>query len=281
MKLLILYFSGTGNTEYVAHYLARRLTHVPVEVEVRSMEQQPAEAMDGFDVLTVGFPVYGADSPRILQAYLERLAPGMRRGAFAFGTKGAWAGGAVQRNLRRLADWGYVPLGGGSVLMPGTDGLALVGKDSRMARWALEKDYDHLEDADRLVGQMASVLSGLVAGQPAEAFRQPLPRRFVGALSDRVWAFLYDLLAEGYAATRLRADERCNGCGLCVRLCPTGNIELREGHPYFAGRCTPCMRCVHLCPQEAVQIGRLTVDKFRWHGPKGGFKPLRFRAGHE
>lgn len=277
MRVLVLYFSGTGNTDYVARYLADRIVHVPVEIQMRSMEQQPAEDVPDFDVLAVGFPVYGADSPRILQDYLARLAPGEGRGALAFGTKGAWAGGAVVRTLGRLAERGYVPLGGGSVLMPGTDGLALTGKDSWMARWALGKDYDHLKDADRLAQRMAGVLSGLVAGEPAEASRQGVRRGPAGSLSDRVWAYLYDGLAEGYAAGRLRADERCNGCGLCARLCPTGNIELVEGRPRFAGRCTPCMRCVHLCPQEAVQIGRLTVNKFRWRGPKGTFKPLRWR----
>ena len=35
------------------------------------------------------------------------------------------------------------------------------------------------------------------------------------------------------------------------------------------------MRCIHQCPQEAVQIGRGTVGKFRWRGSGGDFKPLR------
>jgi hypothetical protein len=38
------------------------------------------------------------------------------------------------------------------------------------------------------------------------------------------------------------------------------------------------MRCIHACPQEAIQIGKVTVDKFRWRGPNGDFKPLRLRA---
>jgi hypothetical protein len=37
------------------------------------------------------------------------------------------------------------------------------------------------------------------------------------------------------------------------------------------------MRCIHNCPEEAIQIGRATIDKYRWHGPKGDFKPLSLR----
>ena len=136
MKLLFLYFSGTGNTDYVAHYLARYLVRGRIcpfiEIELRSIEWQLAEATTDFDVLAVGFPVYAGDAPELVQAYLARLPSGEGRGAFVFCTKGAFAGGAVRRSMRRLVDRDYMPLGGGSVLMPGADGLSMVSKNSWM-----------------------------------------------------------------------------------------------------------------------------------------------------
>lgn len=279
MRLLLIYFSGTGNTDYVARYLAHKIESEPVGIELRSIEWQPAEAVTGFDLLVVGFPVYAADSPEFVQTYLRRLPPGEGRGAFVFCTKGAYAGSAVQRNLRRLHGKGYVPLGGGSVLMPGTDGLSMVGKDSWMARKAMEKDYDHLEDADRLAEELSATLRALLAGRPVEKLGRPLPRRTVGGLSDGVWAAAYRA-SEGYCRARLHADQRCEGCSLCARVCPVDNVELQDSRPHFADRCILCLRCLHACPQEAIQIARFTVDKFRWHGPKGDFKPLRRRPDH-
>ena len=276
MKLLFIYFSGTGNTDYVARYLAHKIESEPVEIEVRSIEWQPAEAVTGFDLLAVGFPVYAADSPEFVQDYLAHLPPGEGRGAFVFCTKGAYAGGAVQRNLQRLTAGGYVPLGGGSVLMPGTDGLSMVARDSWMARKALEKDYDHLKDADRLSQEISATLRALHDGRPVGALRRSLSRRPVGVLSDEVWAALYKA-SEGYCRKRLHADNRCQGCGLCARVCPVDNIELIDNRPHFAARCVLCLRCLHACPQEAIQIARLTVDKFRWRGPRGDFEPLRMR----
>ncbi len=280
MKLTILYFSGTGNTDYVAHYLAGKLAGLPVELDLRPMEQQPAAALDGFDLLAVGFPVYACDSPDFFQAYLEELQAGEGRGAFVFCTKGAMAGNAVRHNLRRLAGRGYVPLAGTSVAMPGSDGLAFMGKDSRMARSALQKDYDHLKAADQLAERMAEVLSGLHAGQPVDRFENPLPSSTTGVSLDRAWAYVYHLFGD-YMRARFRADERCTSCGLCERVCPSGNISLHDGHPRFADQCVLCMRCIHSCPAEAIQIGRFTVDRFRWHGPKGDFDPLRLRPAGE
>jgi ferredoxin len=277
MRLLLLYFSGTGNTDYVAHYLVRKLAELPVEIELRTIEHQPPEALPDFDLLAAGFPVYAADSPLFFQEYLQRLPHGEGRGAFAFCTKGAWAGSAVRHNLTRLAARGYTPLGGGAVGMPGSDGLSMVGKGSWFARTALEKDYDQLKDADRLVEEMAAVVAQLLDGRQAETLRVPLPSRIKASLSDRAWVWLYRL-SEDWARARLHADERCEGCGLCQRLCPVDNVEVRDGRAHFAEHCVLCLRCLHACPCEAIQIGKLTVDKFRWKGPKGEFKPLRMRS---
>jgi len=274
MKLLFLYFSGTGNTDYVAHYLVQRLDQV--EVELRSIEWQPPKEVTGFDLLAFGFPVYAADSPGFVQDYLERLPAGEDRGAFVFCTKGAYAASAVKLNLQRLAMRGYVPLCGGGVIMPGTDGLSMIAKDSWMARKALQKDYDQLEDADRLAEQMQSVLSALANGHPLDTLRMPLPPEPKMGVADRLWAALYKMTEE-WARTRLHADQQCEGCGLCARLCPVDNVTLRDGRAQFEEHCVLCLRCLHACPQEAIQIGKLTSDKFRWKGPRGDFRPLRLR----
>lgn len=60
-------------------------------------------------------------------------------------------------------------------------------------------------------------------------------------------------------------EERCKGCGLCVRFCPKGVLELsheinREGyHPVVFARpedCTGCTFCALVCPDCALEIFR-------------------------
>ena len=274
MHLILLYFSGTGNTEYVAGYLAHKLATPEIEIELRSVEQQPAGSLPDHDMLILGFPVYAGDSPTFLHAYLDSLPPGHGRGAFVFCTKGMLAGDAVRLNLKRLARRGYVPLWGAGVGMPGSDGLAFVGKESRMARSAVAKDFDHLREADRLAGEMAAILTALDKGTPADALQTPLHWSAKSIFSGGPWAWLYQATMD-YLRSRFRADDRCDVCGLCARICPAGSIKMNVEGPHFSEGCVLCMRCVHACPQEAIQIGRATKGKFRWKGPKGGFRPLR------
>ena len=58
MKALILYFSGTGNTRYVAEKLRGTLVQRDVTVELHSLEEGFSPASYAYDLLLLGFPKY-------------------------------------------------------------------------------------------------------------------------------------------------------------------------------------------------------------------------------
>jgi ferredoxin len=60
--------------------------------------------------------------------------------------------------------------------------------------------------------------------------------------------------------------DSCNGCKICETGCPTGTIKIRQGKPVWEHpRCAQCMRCINLCPQVAIQYGKATVKRGRYH----------------
>jgi uncharacterized Fe-S center protein len=47
--------------------------------------------------------------------------------------------------------------------------------------------------------------------------------------------------------------EGCTECGACVENCPTGNVRLDRGRPFFdASWCPGCSNCVISCPVECI-----------------------------
>lgn len=50
-------------------------------------------------------------------------------------------------------------------------------------------------------------------------------------------------------------EEKCNSCGVCVRVCPAESISL-QGEDKKArldpGFCLECLRCVEACPRNAI-----------------------------
>ncbi len=53
----------------------------------------------------------------------------------------------------------------------------------------------------------------------------------------------------------LRVDEAiCDGCGECVKVCPSGAIQGKQKSPHRIDQvlCTHCCACKDVCPVEAV-----------------------------
>ena len=65
---------------------------------------------------------------------------------------------------------------------------------------------------------------------------------------------------KGYTVT-----DSCIGCGKCEKLCPLNNISMENGRPVWQGNCTQCMACICRCPAEAIEYGRKTRGKRRYH----------------
>ena len=70
--------------------------------------------------------------------------------------------------------------------------------------------------------------------------------------------------AEGFLYPAVQADA-CTGCGQCVRRCPLNNITLQTGKPVWGQNCTHCMACICYCPTEAIEYGKKSLGKPRYH----------------
>jgi MinD superfamily P-loop ATPase len=69
-------------------------------------------------------------------------------------------------------------------------------------------------------------------------------------------------------------DEKCNGCGICKAVCPSGNIDLPEERPAWQHHCEQCLACIQWCSQEAIQFGKKTPRYKRYHHPEVTLKEM-------
>jgi len=49
------------------------------------------------------------------------------------------------------------------------------------------------------------------------------------------------------------ASAKCNNCGLCIKKCPVKAIITVNNRPFWKLTCESCMRCMSYCPHKAIE----------------------------
>jgi electron transfer flavoprotein alpha subunit len=78
----------------------------------------------------------------------------------------------------------------------------------------------------------------------------------------------FTMLSEVTMAVWIESDL-CDGCRRCIKACPYGAMEPRDGKVYIIERCTSCGACISACPNQAVVTDaqpRTVPDFSDYHG---------------
>ena len=62
--------------------------------------------------------------------------------------------------------------------------------------------------------------------------------------------------------SRMTVTENCEGCGLCCKLCPTNNIQIKDSKAVRGKNCIACAACANWCPQYAIS-SRMLKGQYR------------------
>ncbi len=253
-RKMVLYFSATGNTRYVANKLAGLLGDESLDLLDRIRRKDYGEIHSDRPFVLCS-PVYVCEMPRFLADYLRKVKLTGSREVYCIFTSGGYAGisGILARRLFRRK--GMVYKGHGELKMPRN----YISNNSypELGREEIEK---------RILSSHARI--------PALADRI---RRGARLKSRHVWFFevLVTLPVNPFWYYKMQpvgdfyATDRCISCGKCVRLCPLNVISLAEGKPVWSGKsCAHCMSCIQNCPVEAIEYGNVTQLKKRYRFDK-------------
>lgn len=281
IKLLFLFFSGTGNTQFIAEYLKNRVLECcrsDYSITLAALEWTHPDIIKDCDLLCLGYPVYEGRAPENVREFIKQLPVIRDKGVFVYNTKGMAEGTANWSVIRRLERKGFRSLGYCSQVMPASDGISMMlKKDSGTFLKYLARDFTHIEKADKLAAQICNVIRLLQEQRDIRSVPRRAPLKIGGFLTTGIFRLLYKTIGTAMVK-KMRVTDQCTLCGLCVKQCPEQNI-INDNHSIrFGNHCVFCLRCINNCPGEAVQVGNVSVNKARWHGPCSGYKPLLYKT---
>ena len=245
---MILCFSGTGNSRYIAERIAEALQDeiVDLNAKIKAADYAPIQA--GEDIILVT-PTYAWRIPQIVSVWLTKTELLSAKRIWFVMDCGSEIGNAAGYNRQLAAQKQLQYMGTAQIIMPENYIAMFNAPQKEQARSIVEQAEPALQ----------KVLAQLRAGQEFPPPRENLYDRFMSGPVNPVF-YRFFVKADAF-----RATDACIGCGKCVGLCPLNNIRLENGKPVWGKNCTHCMACICHCPKEAIEYGKKSKGKPRYH----------------
>ena len=245
---MVFYFTGTGNSRYIAQRIAVTLGDelLSMNDRIKAGDILPVTSAERLIIVT---PTYAWRIPRIVRDWLAETDFPCGTQAWFVMSCGSEIGNAAQYNHELCQKKQLTYMGTAQIIMP-ENYIAMFNVPQAEEAWQIVAKAE--PDIDR-------VISAISANQ---AFPQPRSNLYNRFMSGPVNPIFYSFFVKANAFT---SGDACTGCGQCARLCPTNNITIQNGKPVWGGDCTHCMACICRCPEEAIEYGKKSLGKPRYH----------------
>lgn len=261
---MIYYYSGCGNSRYVAASLSKELGE-----DLEFIPDLIDKGLEEFDceggLLGFVFPVYAWDVPTIVRDFIKNACWKGKPEYVWFACTCGDNIGLTDRQFRKILASVSLELDACFTFqMPETylcfPGFSLdTDENAKLKNDAVRAKIPVV--AEQIKGRQT--VSDLIPGKHPWVNTHVIGSLFHLTISD-----------SGFHTT-----DDCIGCGICARSCPVHNITMEnqkhssgnshdgqetsqgEKRPKWNGNCLQCMACYHYCPKNAVQYRKLTAGK--------------------
>lgn len=246
MSTTIYYFSGTGNSLKIAKDLSSLLPEsklVPINKKLLV-----GDLVDNSEKIGLVFPVFAEGMPIMVEKFMAKLE--VKKEAYFFGISnfGESAGGSLVQLQQLLESKGRQLQAAFEIKMPDNFNIFYPPAPK------VEQQIDYKKQEEK----MAYIAEMINASQ-----RVPIP----SVVSQQTGSWQRPPFDPRDADKKFWVDEKCNGCGICERVCPADNIVLKEKKPTWLHHCELCLACMQWCPQEAIQYEDKTTKWGRYQNP--------------
>lgn len=259
---MIFYFSGTGNSRYVANKIgeAQGERRISIAKEVSLSKECYEYTLDEGEKIIFVYPIYAWAPPTMVTDFIKKVKFKNFKDNYisTISVCGENIGNTIKIVNKILGEKGLRLSSGFSVVTP-NNYIIMGDVDSK------EVEHKKLEQLNIKIKDINEILNS----REKDVFRVvkgPIP----GVLTSIVNPFFNK---SAINLKNFRVSDNCTGCGICEKVCNGRCINV-QGKPTWSGKCTQCLACIHYCPVKAIQYGKNTEKKGRYTNPKVDIKDM-------
>jgi ferredoxin len=266
----LFYFSGTGNSLFVANELAKKIPGSKVRPIISLLRQ--GVILTDAETIGIVFPVHAMTIPTAIKQFLRMIDLRQVEYVFAVATRLGLVFedfGAIDRRLRKKRR----RLDAHFLLNMGSNDVKVEGYRCPTGEKIAAYEADVLKRLDMISGVVGRRErhrprdTEFTIGLPYGRIRNRLTERFIVSLKG---------LSERFGGVNyFYVDDSCSGCGICERVCLSGKIEMTGDRPAWSKDvlCHMCYACINYCPKRSVQIRGI-------RGVVKSYSPITDRYSH-
>ena len=220
MLISIYYYSGAGNTKFIAKKISKKLKDLNYEINFVKITTTSICNIKNSDLYIIGFPIYDLTSPQLVKDLILNIKEKNKPISF-FCTK-AFASGESIKELYELSNKQELKtISTMELYMPATDALVFFAKPNSWSEKVLK--FFHSRNIDRKVDkfilQLLESKRCIIRKKWYTYFSFLIPQK----TKDNFHAQYTKYVPEFYSQTDI-----CIECMKCVNECPRDNIRFDE-----------------------------------------------------
>jgi ferredoxin len=259
-KLIVYYFSGTGNSKNVALWLSNFAKENNIEsqiVNIAQINRLSIEPPDSNALVTFVSPIHGFNYPPVMLHFILRFPKGKNKVLLMNTRAGMLIGKYITPGLTGIAFYlaalilklkGFSIKAMYPVDLPSNWISVHPGLNEKTVK------YLHKKNKERITGFARNVFEGKNDFKGVHEIIQDIVLSPISILYFLIGRFIF---AKTYYASR-----DCNNCDICVKGCPVKAIIKLDNRPFWTFNCESCMKCMSNCPQKAIETAHGSLIEF-------------------
>lgn len=228
----IFYFTGTGNSLYIAKRLGGEIISIPQEIE-----KQHSAYSD--DVIGIVCPMYCHMPPVMVQNFLQRVSI-QAKYVFVIFTYGNRKCDAFE--------WMDAFMTKNGITCDYIDAVKMV--DNYLPSFDMKEQMEMDKHVEEQIIQIISNVKTRKTGYEKTTPEEKLHHQEIMKMAEET--------PELFDGSLIQITNVCTGCGRCAAVCPDEMYTHKDGKMRRkSGSCDYCLACAHCCPNHAIMPGNI------------------------
>lgn len=248
-KIEIYYFSGTGNSLYIAKQLQNRIPRAKLIPIVSLLYNKAIET----NAETVGFvfPLHGMTIPIPVKKFLKKVDIKSAQYIFAVATRAGTKCLAFTKIEKLLKDK--------RKNLDSYFALTMASNDPKFKIYTIPTKEEIIKIEEKIQNQLD--LMGKIIVNKEKIHEEDKYLVDSSFLLERIVLFGMKYAEYDGGKNYFYSDAKCTSCGICEKVCLSQKVKINNNKPIWQNdvKCYLCYACINYCPEQAAQI------KTKWY----------------